>query len=287
MSERRAGDGNGRAAGAGKSWRGLSQQPCMTRVVMAIVVCLGALAGCDRAPARQGVAAKAPEARASAAPAMPTPRLELASGWSYDPSDRIEGYEEFVTIRLGSRLRVYVLPQEWTPATLALLDEDDRVVSSIRLDLPPVGSISGPSLQIPDSVRTVRLTQVVDGRAGDSWVRRIGTPAPELSSEQVEEINAESERPGSDERPSQTITLSAHATGLDPVFGRIMINAGRLQNTDGVSRAAQSSASGVANHEFAKESPSDERWLTSFVKEQFAQLRAERLPQPAAGQPQH
>lgn len=254
---------------------------------MAIAVGLCALAGCERAPAKQGGAAKAPEARVSAAPAAPVPRLELASGWSYDPSDRIAGYEEFVTIRLGPRLRVYVLEQEWTPATLALLDENDHVLSSIRLDLPPVGSISGPSLQIPDSVRKVRLTQAVEGRAGDAWVRRIGTPAPELSTEQVKEINAESERPGSADRAPQTISLAAHASGLDPVFGKIMINAGRLQNAGGVSRAAQSSASGIANHEFAKESPSDERWLTPFVREQFAQLRAERLPQPAAGQPQH
>jgi hypothetical protein len=132
--------------------------------------------GCSRGPS------SATASKHTAAPAV-----VVANGFVYDPDEVIPAYPGVVPIRLGDRLRIYSIAKEWTPATLALLDANQSVLWSVRLDLPPKGSINGA---IPAGIEfaQIRITQPGGLFDASQLERRIGVVESEWTASRMKEF---------------------------------------------------------------------------------------------------
>ncbi|MCE9618766.1 MAG: hypothetical protein K8R92_02530 [Planctomycetes bacterium] len=127
-----------------------------------------------------------------APPKADTASVIASNGFAYSPDELAPGYPEVVTIRLGNRLRIYSISPDWNPATLALLDKQKDVLWSIRLDLPPRGTVNGsiPNGIDPDSVRITRSAGAFDA----SHVSHlIGATEPEWSTVRMKELGVADE----------------------------------------------------------------------------------------------
>lgn len=211
--------------------------------------------------------------------------MQLGAGWTYDPDDRIPGYEEFVTFRMGPRVRVYARLEPWQPATIAFVDESGTILTSMRLDCPPHGSVTAPSGVVPDSVYEVRITVLSEGRSAQPWERRIGVVEPELDTDRVRALNELHAGPADAAEASRSIRLTSSSGSLSGSFGHVKIVAARYVDPgSGLTMIGTNSMTSSADHEFAKEDPSDERWLTKTVTNFFDEVRAEAprvIPVPA------
>ena len=198
--------------------------------------------------------------------------IVVGPDFQYDPGDRLEGYAEFVTIRLGNDLRIFRGPGDWCPATLALLDGQNKVLSSFRLDLPPVGAISG---KLPDTAKNavkIRLVHPVAGLTPATWERRIGVPEPELTADRMEELY-DARHPDS-KTANTSITLSSHEAGLDANFASIQLISDSEQSRPGVNSVTSYTACLVADHMRSQENKvSDEDWVSPQVRNVFNELR--------------
>jgi hypothetical protein len=206
--------------------------------------------------------------------------IRVGPGFRYDPDDRLPGYEEFVTIRLGNALRIFYRG-EWRPATLALLDDQSNVLVSLRLDLPPVGAISGALPDTTPPFTQARLVHAANGLTIGNWERRIGLPEPELTVERINELDHEAQNLESN-AASSVVTLSSHTATLDPSFGSIHIVACDAQEEahSGADIVDSYTANFVANHKRSEdELVSDEAWLLRRVRDAFDELR------PSSGPP--
>lgn len=150
----------------------------------------------------------------------------------------------------------------WTPATFAMLDSEGRVLHSVRLDLPPGGTISGSLPQI-DGWESIRVTRAFGALDSARFERRIGVPEHELTAERVAEIAAPSAKTGEEPgRGGTSSSLATQETNLDPHFGRVIVLGG--------AGSTSSTASGVGD-EWKQATPiSDAHWLTDSVHQMIA-----------------
>jgi hypothetical protein len=196
--------------------------------------------------------------------------MVVAPGFMYDPAALTPGFPAVTTIDLGPRLRVFSTVGRWTPASLVLLDEHGGIITTIRLDLPPAGTVRGRLDAIAPDVVAVRLTTARDIEEASlaATERRIGIHEPELAhdrlvelglvrtSSQVEPRSGESVV-GADQTTASAINSSE--TSLDPNFGRVMI-------VGGEGSASTSSFTGVADQWDGPGDPSEQHWLSQTVR---------------------
>lgn len=232
---------------------GMDARPC-TAFAFLVLWC-GAMVSCEKASPTPP-----PAPLVSKAPAT-----FVDTSFSYDPIEHAGGDPRVTTIRLGDRLRVYAVVPAWTPATLSMLDREGRVLHSVRLDLPPGGTISGRLPQI-DGWEKIRLIRGVDGFDSERFERRVGVPEAELTTQRMNEIDATPDRghEGSGEgvelkQAERSAATVSSETSLDPNFGRVYVLGGSY------------SMAGVGD-EWKRDGPvSDEHWLTDGVRQSIAE----------------
>lgn len=163
------------------------------------MVCAGVLAlgiGCsgEAEPDANPPAAGHPDnatGASAAAPASPSTKgtVELADGWTYDADALTAGFPDVTTIRLGDRIRIWSrAANDWFPMTVALLDEHDITMVSLRVDVPPKGTVTGALPETARPVKKVRITQAIVPLDGEPFRPRIGVAEPELTTPRLREM---------------------------------------------------------------------------------------------------
>lgn len=202
----------------------------------------------------------------------------IGTGFAYDPRDLTPGYPDVATIRLGDRLRIYHAGDKWRPATLALLDERDAVLLSLRLDLPPHGSINGLLPRTTSPCASVRITLAAPICDEDQGLIRIGCEEPELTLERVKllglaklEANNDVARTTKSPMSDAPMCITGSMTNLDRIFGRIIV----LHKSG--------TYVGVAD-DWGGKPPTDLQWLNPRARAYLDDLR---MPQSSAEMRQH
>lgn len=222
-----------------------------------------AMVGCSQPPT---------SSTKGAAPAKPTAlRLAVAGGFVYDPHDLTPGYPNVATIRLGDRLRIYAAFDRWTPATLALLDEQKNIIWCARLDLPPGGTVTG---EIPESVEraTLRLVRSADAFDTSHLEFRIGMIEPEWSTARMKDAGiaqtASTANASGAASNWTSVTVSCESS-LDPGVGRVLIT-------------TPLSTIFTATSPWSGESPApDAHWLSEEVRAYLDDYLGSASTQPA------
>jgi hypothetical protein len=215
--------------------------------VVAIVILT---AGCSEdspqdVPAWPNEASKSGDAvEAAAADTLVLP-AEVAPGFVYT-GEGIDAYPNVAMICFGDRLRIYHISDTWEPATVAIVDGEDRVLRSFRMDLPPGGTVRA---EFPEFASRQDLHVRVTTPAGfnaadlpDAFRPRIGFDEPELTPERLREMGlAEVEASASDgitineERWSAATTATTSSLGPGP---HIVVIGGIETHAVGVSSRA-------------------------------------------------
>jgi len=236
------------------------------------------LAACDGgtsspAPAAPGDRPAAP-ALTEAAPA--SREIVLSGGFTYDTEARTPGFPGVLTVDLGSRVRLYTLSDRVVPATVTLVSADGRELNTIRLDLPPGGTIRAPEGTVGPEVASVRVSALVDssGRVPSDPIQ-IGAPAETLSA-------ATEAIPGGE----STSTVLTHETGLQGEFGTVLIQAvpsARQTRLAGVpaSNLGTHTAAIVSDAWSGPGQPTDAHWLNERVRAALQEMTARPVVVPA------
>ncbi|MEO1128415.1 MAG: hypothetical protein AAFX05_01760 [Planctomycetota bacterium] len=170
----------------------------MNRLAAALPLVL-VLAGCSDSAAPDGAQGGASSSPHPALPSGTSAAIDVASALPPEVSPGFVYTEERVdrspgvgVICLGDRLRIYHVSETWQPATVAVVGGDGQVLRSLRIDLPPSGTVraelpemaSGQDLQ-------VRLTTPAGApleALPATFQPRIGFDGPELTNDRLREL---------------------------------------------------------------------------------------------------
>ncbi|MDX2114275.1 MAG: hypothetical protein SFZ24_01470 [Planctomycetota bacterium] len=186
------------------------------------------------------------------------PTLALANGFTYDPAALTPGFPEVTTIRLGERIRMYVHVSTWTPGTLALLSGSGDVMMTLRLDVPPGGTISGDLDALAPGFEEVRFSMGRLSPARPLAEHRMGVAEGELTADSLK---------GGAELPEWDASIGTSETELDPNFGRVVIVWWREGG------ASLHSFTGVASEWKGPGPKPDEFWLSEGVRATLDEYR--------------
>lgn len=245
----------------------------------ALALCTLLASGCD-GPREPAPAASAGEP-ASEPVSLPSPAVSLSEGFRFSPGEETAGFPGVLTIDLGPRLRIFTVTAGPTPAVLTLIGADGRDIRSVRMDLPPGGTVRAPEGFIGPEVTSVRLDALAmagGGSApGESVIGALGRP------EALKPTN-----PVGGEVSSSVVSADI---GLQPMFGTVKVWA--LPRSEATTMAGVPadvvevySGSFVADAWSGEGPPPDAHWLTERVRAALAALKgAFGAPKPAFAPP--